>query len=98
MNQAITDYGAFLREAMQAVTVLIEMQQREAALVFNTKIAQLSSRTEQEKAFHDIVVAVKRNSLEYFGSLMGADMSALNQVIEGKKALEELSKTHISLD
>ncbi|MDE6964595.1 MAG: toprim domain-containing protein, partial [Lachnospiraceae bacterium] len=75
-----------------------EQQQREAALVFNTKIAQLSSRTEQEKAFHDIVVAVKRNSLEYFGSLMGADMSALNQVIEGKKALEELSKTHISLD
>ena len=70
----------------------------EAALVFKTKIDALSSRTEQEKAFHDIVVSVKRNSLEYFGSLMGADVSALNQVIEGKKALEELSKTHISLD
>ena len=75
-----------------------EEEQREAALVFNTKIDALSSRTEQEKAFHDIVVSVKRNSLEYFGSLMGADVSALNQVIEGKKALEELSKTHISLD
>ena len=75
-----------------------EEDQREAALVFNTKIDALSSRTEQEKAFHDIVVSVKRNSLEYFGSLMGADVSALNQVIEGKKALEELSKTHISLD
>ena len=66
--------------------------------MFNTKIDALSSRTEQEKAFHDIVVSVKRNSLEYFGSLMGADVSALNQVIEGKKALEELDKTHISLD
>ena len=64
----------------------------------STPIDALSSRTEQEKAFHDIVVSVKRNSLEYFGSLMGADVSALNQVIEGKKALEELSKTHISLD
>lgn len=75
-----------------------EEQQREAASVFNTKLEQLSTRTDQEKAFHDIVVAVKRNSLEYFSSQLGTDVLALNQVIEGKKALEELSKTHISLD
>ncbi|MDE5907605.1 MAG: DNA primase [Lachnospiraceae bacterium] len=75
-----------------------EEQQREAASVFNTKLAQLSTRADQEKAFHDIVVAVKRNSLEYFSSQLGTDVLALNQVIEGKKALEELSKTHISLD
>ena len=29
---------------------------------------------------------------------LGADVNALNQVIEGKKALEELARTHISLD
>lgn len=75
-----------------------EQQQREAASVFNTKLAQLSTRTEQEKAFHDIVVAVKRNSLNYFSAHLGTDVLAINQVIEGKKALEELSKTHISLD
>lgn len=75
-----------------------EEQQREAAGVFNTKLAELSTRAEQEKAFHDIVVAVKRNSLEYFSSRQGTDVSAITRVIEGKKALEELSKTHISLD
>lgn len=75
-----------------------EEQQREAASVFNTKLALLSTRADQEKAFHDIVVAVKRNSLEYFSSQLGTDVLALGQVIEGKKALEELSKTHISLD
>ena len=75
-----------------------EEQQREAASVFNTKLALLSTRADQEKAFHDFVVAVKRNSLEYFSSQLGTDVLALNQVIEGKKALEELSKTHISLD
>ncbi|MDE7333655.1 MAG: DNA primase [Lachnospiraceae bacterium] len=75
-----------------------EEQQREAASVFNTKLAPLSNRTEQEKAIHDIVVSVKRNSFEYFSSQPAADVLALNQVIEGKKALEELSKTHISLD
>lgn len=75
-----------------------EEEQREAASVFNTKLPELSTRAEQEKAFHDIVLAVKRSSLEYSSSRLGADISAINQVIEGKKALEELSKTHISLD
>ena len=75
-----------------------EEEQREAAGVFNTKLPELHTRAEQEKAFHDIVVSVKRESLDYFSSQLGADISAINQVIEGKKALEELSKTHISLD
>lgn len=75
-----------------------EEEQREAASVFNTKLPELSTRAEQEKAFHDIVLAVKRSSLEYSSSRLGAEISAINQVIEGKKALEELSKTHISLD
>ncbi|MDE7008593.1 MAG: toprim domain-containing protein, partial [Lachnospiraceae bacterium] len=75
-----------------------EEQQREAASVFNTKIMELNTRAEREKAFHDIVVAVKRNSLDYFSGQLGSDVSALSKVIEGKKALEELSKTHISLD
>ena len=75
-----------------------EEEQRKVAGLFNTKLQELSTKTEQEKAFHDIVVAVKRNSLDYFSRQLGTDVSALNQVIEGKKALEELSKTHISLD
>lgn len=75
-----------------------EEEQREAAGVFNTRLKELTTRQEQEKAFHDIVLAVKKNSYEYFSSQLGSDVSALNQVIAGKKALEELSKTHISLD
>lgn len=75
-----------------------EEEQREIAGVFNTRLMELSTRQEKEKAFHDIVLAVKRNSYEYFLNRPGSDVTALNQVIEGKKALEELSKTHISLD
>lgn len=75
-----------------------EEQQREAAAVFNTKLIELDTKSEREKAFHDIVLAVKRNSLDYLSSQLGSDISALGKVIEGKKALEELSKTHISLD
>ena len=75
-----------------------EEEQRAVAEVFNTKLKELNTRAEQEKAFHDIVLAVKRNSYEYFSAQLGFDVSAINQVIAGKKALEELSKTHISLD
>ena len=74
-----------------------EEEQREVASLFNTKLQEVNTDAEREKAFHDIVYHVKRNSFEYYSSRMGSDVNALNQVISGKKALEELSKTHISL-
>ena len=75
-----------------------EEEQRQAAELFNTKLEELQTRQEREKALHDIIYTVKRNSYEYYSGRMGADVDALNQVIAGKKALEELSKVHISLD
>ncbi len=75
-----------------------EEEQREAAALFNTKLTELETRQEREKALHDIVYTVKKNSYEYYSERMGGEVSAINQVIAGKKALEELSKTHISLD
>ncbi len=74
-----------------------EQEQRTVAEIFNTKLEEITTPQEREKAFHDILYAVKKNSFEYYSSRMGADMNAINQVISGKKALEELSKTHISL-
>ncbi|MBO5209463.1 MAG: DNA primase [Lachnospiraceae bacterium] len=74
-----------------------EVEQREVASLFNTKLQEVNTDAEREKAFHDIVYAVKKNSFEYYSSRMGADMNALNQVISGKKALDELKQTHISL-
>ncbi len=75
-----------------------EEEQRKAAELFNTKLEELQTKQEREKALHDIVYTVKRDSYEYYSGRMGTDVDALNQVIAGKKALEELSKTHISLD
>ena len=74
-----------------------EEDQRTVAELFNTKLAEITTDQEREKAFHDILYAVKKNSFDYYSARMGSDMNALNQVISGKKALEELSKTHISL-
>jgi len=75
-----------------------EEEQREAAALFNTNLPKLETLQEREKAFRDILLAVKKNSYEYYMGQMGSDMTALTQAIEGKKALEELAKTHISLE
>jgi len=76
-----------------------EEQQREVAALFHTRLpAMEDGQKEREKAFHDILVSVKTYSYEYYSARMGSDISALEEVIRGKKALEELKNTHISLD
>lgn len=75
-----------------------EAEQREVAALFNTSLPELSTLAEREKAFHDILLSVKRNSYEYYTVRLSGDVNALKQVIDGKKALEELAKTHISLE
>ncbi len=74
-----------------------EEEQRAVAEIFNTQLEDITTPKEREKAFHDIIYAVKKNSFEYYSGRLGSDVDAINQVISGKKALEELSKTHISL-
>ena len=73
-------------------------EQKEAASLFGAVLPRLDSKQEREKAFHEILLSVKKNSYEYHISHMGADVNALAQAIAGKKALEELAGTHISLD
>ncbi len=75
-----------------------EERQREVAQIFHASVGKLEGKSEAEQALHEIVCHVKRNSYEYYSQRLGTDISALNQVIAGKKALEELSKMHISLD
>ncbi len=75
-----------------------EEEQREAAALFNTNLPELTTGQEKEKAFRDILLSVKRNSYEYYTAKLGTDVNALKQVIDGKKALEELARTRISLE
>lgn len=75
-----------------------EEEQRKVAALFNTKLPPMDNLSEKEKALKDVLVAVKRNSYEESTKKLAQDVNGLNRVIEGKKALEELSKTHISLE
>ena len=74
-------------------------EQSEVSALFTTYLSDLEDGKEaKNKAFHDILIAVKKNSFEYYSGQMGTDIGAINKVIEGKKALQELAKTHIFLD
>lgn len=84
-----------------------EDEQRMVAEIFNTKLDFLkdpqeddekSSREEREKAFHDILMHVKRNAYENDVLKSGSDLSAMQRMLTGKKILQELEKTHISID
>lgn len=75
-----------------------EEEQHQAAELFNTNLPETVTKQEREKAFHDIVYSVKKNSYEYFCANMGSDVNALKQVVAGKRALEELAGAHISPD
>lgn len=74
-------------------------EQSEVSALFTTYLSDLEDGKEaRNKAFHDILLAVKKNSFEYYSARSGTDIAALTKVIEGKKALEELEKTHIFVD
>lgn len=79
-----------------------EEEQREAASLFNTNLPHLDNRQAKEKAFKDILLSVKQSSHEQHVAAASADperqLEALKLLIDGKKELEELAKTHISLD
>ncbi len=75
-----------------------EREQSEAASLFTTQLPKLRTVQEKEKAFHDILVRVKKNSYEHYLERSGVEIAALSIAVEGKKALEELNKTHISFN
>lgn len=75
-----------------------EEEQRQVAELFNATLPGIDTVQEREKAFHDILMTVKRNSYEQYKIRAATDITVMEQLVSGKRKLEELDKTHISLD
>lgn len=75
-----------------------EEAHKEAASLFTTELAVIPDIKDREKAFCDILYALKKNSYEYHNARLGSDVNALTQSIQAKKDLELISKIHISLE
>ena len=59
---------------------------------------KITTKQEKERALQDILYKVKQNSYHYYSERLGSDVNAITKALEGKRALEELRKVHISLD
>ncbi len=76
-----------------------EEEQKEVASVFSTKLDDIDSKQEREKALRELLIKVKTNSLEKAAQNESQEgMDVLTRMIENKKQIEELNKLHISLN
>lgn len=76
-----------------------EEEHHQVAGLFHTKIQQLKTKEEQEKALQETILKVKEESLEQRSrKLEPTDMAGLQQLMEAKRQLDGLRKLHISID
>ncbi len=76
-----------------------EEEHKEVAGLFNTRLEELKTQEEREKALKETIVRVKENSYEvHSANLDATDISGLQRLVEAKKALDNLEKLHISID
>ena len=80
-----------ISDHLRKVQGIGEVDIEDAATEFDTK-------AEKEKALHDIIMSIKRASLQAYMEKGGGDKDVFAHILEAKKALQELQKTHISLD
>jgi len=76
-----------------------EDEHREVASLFHTKIKELSTIREQEKALKETIIRVKENSIEEASrNLDPTDIAALQRLMNAKREVQDLRKLHISIN
>ncbi len=76
-----------------------EDEQREIADLFHASIKEVESKAEKEKALKETILRVKDNSITHRSAgLSPTDIAGMQQLVTGKRQLEQLKKLHISID
>ncbi len=76
-----------------------EEEHREVAALFHTRIQELTTKEEQEKALKETIIRVKNYHIDYATKqLEPTDIAGLQKLMQAKKALQDLQKLHISID
>ena len=76
-----------------------EEEHREVASLFHTKIKELTTLGEQEKALKETIIRVKNHSIEEAArNLAPTDIAGLQRLMEAKRQLQDLEKLHISIN
>ena len=76
-----------------------EEEHREVASLFHTRIEELTSEREKEKALMETVLRIKNHSIEEAGrKLEPSDIAGLQRLMEAKRKLQDLKGLHISIN
>ena len=76
-----------------------EEEHREVAGLFHTKIRELTSAKEQEKALKETVLRVKNHSIEEATKRLDpTDMPGLQRLMDVKREMQDIQKLHISIN
>ncbi|MGN1266419.1 MAG: DNA primase [Dorea sp.] len=76
-----------------------EEEHREVASLFHTKIKELTTLREQEKALKETIIRVKNHSIEEATkNLEPTDIVGLQRLMAAKRELQDLQKLHISIN
>ncbi|MBO7357069.1 MAG: DNA primase [Lachnospiraceae bacterium] len=75
-----------------AIVDLFDEEEEKATVagIFNTELVEITESNEKEKALHDLVLNVKRNSFDALNEKPDKDASDAMKIFTGKKALEQL--------
>ena len=69
------------------------------ASLFHTRIEELTSEREKEKALMETVLRIKNHSIEEAGrKLEPSDIAGLQRLMEAKRKLQDLKGLHISIN
>ena len=72
-----------------------EEEHRAVAALFNTRIKELTTAGEQEKAIKETILRVKETATR---NLDPTDIQGLQRLMNAKKAVQDLHKLHISIN
>ena len=75
-----------------------EQKQSVVAEIFNTKLAEIDGIKEKEKALHDLVYAVKKNSNDAINAKPDPTVEEIMKALEDKKALQKLANITFHID
>ena len=76
-----------------------EEEHREVAGLFHTRIRELSTVKEQEKALTETLIRVKKHSIEEMAKKLDVtDIEGLQRLMTAKRELENPGKLHISIN
>ncbi len=76
-----------------------EEEQKEIAGLFNARIHEVETESDMEKALKETIIRIKQNAINYRSEhVEPTDLPAMMQILEDRKALQELEKLHISIN